>query len=55
MYTILGPGCSNIGLHGYPPDISPGLSVSFEAAIANEDSPVTSHNNIYIVTLSVPL
>ena len=54
MYTILGPGCSNIG-HGYPPDISPGLSVSFEAAIANEDSPVTSHNNIYIATLSVPL
>ena len=54
MYTILGPGCSNIG-RGYPPDISPGLSVSFEAAIANEDSPVTSHNNIYIVTLSVPL
>ena len=52
--TILGPGCSNTG-QGYPPDIAPGLSLSFEAAKANEDSPVTSHNTIYIVTLSVPL
>ena len=52
MYTISGPGCSNIG-QGYPLDISPGLSLSFEAAIAKEDSPVTSHNNN--VTLSIPL
>ena len=31
-----------VGVHVYPS----GLSLSFEASVANEDSPVTSHKNL---------
>jgi len=51
---VLTNATTNFCLLGVGVTFMPELSSSFEATVANEDSPITSHNKIYIVIFLNP-